>query len=109
MTHSGVPTERQLREMISDAVSPDAGLRVMTGFDLDVSANRGFRKVFFSRRCTCGTAALLSVEVAEGKTTDQIRAVLPSLVGHLEGQARAFAGLPCDAHKRMRLGARQEP
>jgi hypothetical protein len=76
----------------------------MKGFKLNLSANSGFRKVYFSARCKCGTAALLSVEVAKGKSLEQVRQVLPSLVGKLEAQARAFHQMPCEAHQKMRLG-----
>ena len=76
----------------------------LKGFGIDLSGNPGFRKVFFSARCQCGTAAVLSVEVAEDKTIDQVEQVLPSLVERLTGQARSFYSMSCEAHERMRLG-----
>ena len=103
-SQAGTPTEEQLQALIAEAVPSGAGLRPIKGFKLDLSANPGFRKVFFSTRCDCGTAALLSVEVAEHKTLDEIEEALPSLVAKLEDQASSFRGMPCDVHKRMRLG-----
>ena len=76
----------------------------MRGLKTDLSANPGFRKVFFSTRCECGTAALLSVEIAQEKTLDDVKQALPSLISKLVGQAKAFYGMSCDIHKRMRLG-----
>ena len=76
----------------------------LKGFGIDLSGNPGFRKVFFSARCQCGTAALLSVEVAEEKTIEQVEQVLPSLVERLTGQAQSFYSMPCEAHERMRMG-----
>ena len=76
----------------------------MRGFKMDLSANRGFRKVFFSARCECGTAALMSVEIAFERTAEEVKDALPSLVGRLEGQAKSFRDMSCDIHRRMRMG-----
>jgi len=99
-----VPSDLLLHEMITDALPADSDLTPMKGFKLDLSANRGFRKVFFSARCGCGTAALLSVEVAEDKTTEQIEQALPALAGKLQAQATTFHTMSCETHARMRLG-----
>ena len=79
-------------------------MAALKGFGIDLSGNPGFRKVFFSARCQCGTVALLSVEVAEEKTIEQVEQVLPSLVERLTGQAQSFYSMPCEAHERMRMG-----
>ena len=96
--------EQLRRDLISDAVPDESSLRPLSGFKLDLSANPGFHKVFFSARCDCGTSALLSVEVAQGKTIAQVRQALPSLVDRLETQARRFHGMSCEVHTRMRMG-----
>ena len=103
-----IPSERQLYTLISEAVPVDVELRPMAGFKMDLSANPGFRKVFFSAQCDCGTAALISVEVAISKRLSEIKQALPSLISKLEIQAKSFYGMSCDMHKRMRQGARQE-
>jgi hypothetical protein len=90
--------------LVLDAVSPDLGLSSLRGFKMDLSANRGFHKVFFSARCECKTVALLSVEVSEEKTLADVERALPSLVGRLEAQARSFYNMNCEVHARMRLG-----
>jgi len=90
---------------VVEALPKDAGLTPMKGFKLDFSANPGFRKVFFSAHCDCGTAALLSVEIAGGKTAEEIRQALPSLVSRLETQAKSFRMMSCEMHQRMSLGA----
>ncbi len=111
---SGSPTEQSpdvehiredtLRRLVLDAVSPDLGLSPLRGFKMDLSANPGFLKVFFAARCECTTVALLSVEASAEKTVAEVERALPSLVGRLEAQARAFYNMNCEMHERMRLG-----
>ena len=93
-----------LRRLVLDAVSPDLELSALRGFKMDLSANRGFLKAFFAARCECTTVALLSVEVSEEKTVAEVERALPSLIGRLEAQARAFYNMNCEMHARMRLG-----
>ena len=90
--------------LIVSGVSSDVGLTPLNGFKLNLSANPGFRKVFFSAKCECGTAALLSIEVAEDKTTSQIEAALPALTDSLQQQAKRFNQMSCEMHEKMRLG-----
>ena len=71
---------------------------------MDLSANPGFQKVYFSARCECGTAALLSVEVADDKTVEEIEQARCSLADKLAGRARAFYAMSCETHARMRGG-----
>ncbi len=100
----GIPDDRGLANLIASGVASDAGLSPLKGFKLNLSANPGFRKVFFSAKCDCGTAALLSVEIAGDKTTSQIKAALPSLTDNLQQQAKKFYRMSCEMHERMRLG-----
>ena len=100
----GIPDDRGLANLIASRVASDAGLTPLKGFKLNLSANPGFRKVFFSAKCDCGTAALLSVEIAGDKTTSQIEAALPSLTDNLQQQAKKFYQMSCDMHEKMRLG-----
>ena len=96
--------DSELVAMIAGAVPSGAGLTPLKGFDLDLSANPGFRKVFFSIRCECGTAGVLSIEVAPDKGRSAVEEALPSLVDRLAAQARGFRSMPCEVHKRMRMG-----
>ena len=93
-----------LRDLIHGALPADSRLTPLPGFKMDLSANPGFRKVFFAARCTCGTSALLSVEVSEDKTMREVREALPSLVDRLVRQQQAFDSMSCEMHTRMRLG-----
>jgi len=102
-------TDSRIRSLVFDALSGDSGLRPLKGFRLDFSANRDFRKIFYSARCDCGTAALLSVEVARDKTLDQVREALPELTRRLEIQASSFRSMPCETHRRMRMGPAAGP
>lgn len=95
---------QQTRDLIHGALPEDSGLTPLPGFKMDLSANPGFRKVFFAAGCSCGTSALLSVEVACEKTIEEIEAALPSLVDRLVKQRQAFASMSCEMHTRMRLG-----
>ncbi len=108
ITPNTAPSDQDLRDLVLKVLPERLGLRLLKGFKLDFSANPGFRKVFFSISCDCGTAALLSVEVAQSKTESEIKQALPSLVGRLESQARAFRSMPCDMHRRMSAGAKKK-
>ena len=101
---AGAVTEPQLAAMVAEGLSPESGLAPLKGFKMDLSANPGFRKVHFAARCRCGTAALLSVEVAQDKTVAEVKRALPLLVGKLEAQAKSFYSMSCETHKKMRLG-----
>ncbi len=96
--------EQRIRELICEALPEGTDLSPLPGFKLDLSANPGFQKVFFSARCDCGTSALLSVEVAGEKTMAEVREALPSLVDRLVKQERAFERMSCELHTRMRMG-----
>ena len=76
----------------------------LKGFKIDLSANPDFRKFFYAARCECGTAALLSVEVARSKSVADVEQALPELTRRLEQQANAFYGMSCEAHESMRMG-----
>ena len=96
--------EQRIRDLICGALPEETSLMSLPGFKLDLSANPGFQKVFFSARCDCGTSALLSVEVAREKTTAEVQEALPSMVERLVKQERAFEGMSCELHTRMRMG-----
>ena len=100
----GIPDDRGLANLVASALASDLGLSPLSGFRLNLSANSGFRKVFFSAKCDCGTAALLSVEIAEDKTTGQIKEALPSLTDSLRQKAKMFYQMSCEMHRNMRLG-----
>ena len=100
----GPPDAQALRDLIHGALPADARLVPLPGFRMDLSANPGFRKVFFAARCTCGTSALLSVEVSETKSMREVHEALPSLVDRLVRQRQAFDSMSCEMHTRMRLG-----
>ena len=102
---ANAPTDEELAAIVAGALGTDAGLTPLKGFNLDLSANPGFRRVFFSASCDCGTAGLLSVEVAGDKTLEEVREALPSLIEGIREKARSFYNMPCAAHQRMRLGA----
>ena len=94
-----------LRQLILDELGEETQLRSLTGFKLDFSANPGFRKIFFSASCKCGTASLLSVEISESKTDEEIENAIPSLVERLQRQERSFFNMKCDMHSMMQRGS----
>ena len=106
---SAESTDTQISSLISESRSGDSGLTPLKGFKIDLSANPGFRKFFYSAKCECGTAALLSVEVAREKTLSEVRKAAPELTRRLEAQASSFRRMSCEAHQRMRLGPAGAP
>ncbi len=94
----------EIQDLLRGAIPEELNLRLLKGFKMDLSANPGFHKVFVSAHCSCGTAALLSLEVDRAKTRSQVQEALPSLVRHLGNKARQFAGMSCQMHARMRQG-----
>ena len=102
--HADVPTDEQVHSVLGRALAGDSPLSPLKGFKMDLSANPGFRKFFYSARCDCGTAALLSVEVAHDKTLVEVEQAAPELTSILESRAKSFYDMSCEEHKRMRLG-----
>ncbi len=100
----------EVQNLFREAVDGDLPLTLLGGFKLDFSGNQNFHKVFFSVRCDCGTAALLSVEVGKSKTLSQLKEALPGLVQHLKIKAEQFTNMSCEMHTLMRGGgSRQAP
>ena len=97
-------TVEKLQELLREELARGSALTLLRGFKQDFSGNTDFHKVFFSIRCQCGTAALLSVEVAKSKSLSQVREVLPSLVKHLKSKGQQFSSMSCEMHSRMRGG-----
>ena len=82
----------------------DSSLSLLKGFKMDFSGNQDFHKVYLAVRCQCGTAGLLSVEVATDKTLAQVRDAMPSLLGNLQTKVTMFRNMSCEMHGRMRQG-----
>ena len=100
-----VPGDAELQELVVSALPSELNLAPIEGFKMNLSANSGFRKVFFARHCDCGTAALLSVEVEQTKTIADIRRALPSLVDTLGRKSKVFDQMGCEGHRAMRMGS----
>ena len=98
-------TVEEIQELLREKVASESDLTLLRGFKQDFSGTADFHKVFFSISCRCGTAALLSVEVAKSKSLSQVEAVLPSLVKHLKSKGKQFSSMSCEMHARMRGGA----
>ena len=96
----------ELHQLFGGAIAGQPNLSLLKGFKLDLSGNRDFHKVFFSVRCDCGTAALLSVEVAKSKSHAQVEENLPVLKQHLMSKVSQFNSMSCEMHQKMRLGGR---
>ena len=93
-----------VRELFRKSIDGEPNLTLLKGFKLNFSGNRDFHKVFFSSRCECGTAALLSVEVAKSKTRTEVEENLPTLRDHLMSKVQKFNSMPCEMHQKMRMG-----
>lgn len=101
---SGPATLEQIHRLFESAVAYDSALTLLKGFKVDFSGNPDFHKVYLAVRCTCGTAGLLSVEVAMDKTLAEVEEAMPSLLGNLRVKQRMFSSMSCEMHGRMRQG-----
>jgi hypothetical protein len=97
----------QVHDLFKGALASEPQLKMLRGFKLDFSGNSGFHKVYFSARCDCGTAALLSVEVDRSKSLLQVEEALPELTEHLKGKVGQFQAMSCEMHSMMRTGKRE--
>ena len=99
--------ESDIQRLIASKMSSESVMKPLKGFKLDVSANTGFQKVFFSVRCLqeeCDTAALLSVEISMSKSDLEIENAVSSLVERLERQEKSFYSMDCHMHGMMKTG-----
>ena len=99
-----VPTDAQVLSVLGKFLSSNNLLNPLKGFKIDLSANRGFRKFFYSANCECGTSAVLSVEISTNKGLAEIEEVAPELIKRLEDRAKTFYDMSCEYHTNMRLG-----
>lgn len=97
-------TLEQIHGLFQQAVADDSALSLLRGFKVDFSGNPDFHKVYLAVRCQCGTAGLLSVEVAMDKTLPEVEAAMPSLLENLRAKQRMFTAMSCEMHARMRQG-----
>jgi hypothetical protein len=97
-------TEDQIRLLIQDKLSTETSIKSVDGFNLKMSKMQHSQKIFFAARCQCGTSALISVEVANDKTLDDVKMSAPQLARQLEKQADSFYAMSCDIHKKIRIG-----
>ena len=99
-------TAEEIHSLFRESTAHETGLTLLGGFKLNFSGNQDFHKVFFSVRCGCGTAAVLSVEAAKSKTLPEIGEVLPGLIQHLKAKAKQFRNMSCEMHVLMRTGGK---
>ena len=101
-TEHGQIRLEQVQRMLAQALADEPALKLLPGFNMGPVGVADMHRVFFSVRCDCGTAALLSVEVATSKTVAQVEDALPSLGQHLKSKAKQFVSMSCEGHSRMR-------
>ena len=94
----------EIHGLFQEAVSDDDSLSLLKGFKMDFSGNPDFHKVYLAVRCQCGTAGLLSVEVAMDKTLQEVSDAMPSLLENLHVKVRMFRSMSCEMHGKMRQG-----
>ena len=98
------PTLGQIQTLFQKHFSGHPSISPLRGFKVDFSGNSDFHKVYFSVKCNCGTAALISVEVSTSKSRNEVSAAVPSLVSEVESKATQFNSMTCQMHQQMRLG-----
>ncbi len=99
----------EVQALIKEAVGGESRLEMLKGFKLNFSGVADFHKVFFSAKCDCGTAALLSIEVSKDKTLPEVEESLPSLMDHLNRKVSQFRSMSCEMHTNMRMGGQPGP
>ena len=103
-SESAPATLEAIHGLFQEAVGEDSSLSLLRGFKVDFSGNPDFHKVYLAVRCQCGTAGLISVEVAMDKTLPEVREAMPSLLENLQIKAAMFRNMSCEMHTRMRQG-----
>lgn len=101
---SAPATLEAIHGLFQEAVAEDSSLSLMRGFKMDFSGNPDFHKIYLAVRCQCGTAGLISVEVAMDKTFPEVREAMPSLLENVQIKATMFRNMSCEMHTRMRQG-----
>lgn len=94
----------EIQGLFQAALGNDSSLSLLKGFKIDFSGNQEFHKVYLAVRCQCGTAGLLSVEVAMEKTLREVRDAMPSLLENLQVKVNMFRNMSCEMHDKMRRG-----
>tara|TARA_B100001245_G_C22629642_1_gene310180 strand:+ start:212 stop:568 length:357 start_codon:yes stop_codon:yes gene_type:complete len=97
-------TEDQIRLLIQDKLSTETSIKPVDGFNLKMSKMQHAQKIFFAAKCKCGTSALITVDVANDKTLDDVKMSASQLARQLEKQADSFYEMSCDVHKKIRIG-----
>ena len=95
---------KQLQQLFGQALSEDSGLRLLTGFKPNLSGAMNVHKVFVAASCSCGTSAVLSVEVDKSKTLAEGEDAMPGLTELLRTREKAFRSMTCEVHAQMRSG-----
>ena len=98
---------QQINALLVEALSDDASLRPLPSFSQGATASLSLglptvpdaQQFFFVVSCTCGTNAVLNLEVAKNKSMLEVKTAIPGLVDHLRGRARQFKAMPCTMHK----------
>ncbi len=98
-----------VRSRLIESLRQDERITPLRGFRFDLSGRPEHRKIFFAARCSCGTAALLSVELPRSSSRSEVAEALPRLAQRLWEQVASFYEIPCEAHGRLALGRRPHP
>ena len=102
--NSGAASLAEIHGLFQEAVADDSSLSLLKGFKMDFSGTQDFHKVYLAVKCQCGTAGLLSVEVAMDKTLREVNAAMPSLLENLQTKVNMFRSMSCEMHGRMQQG-----
>ena len=97
----------ELHALFSSALAGDAQLTFIPRAGAQHPGPPDSFRLYFAARCTCGVAALLTIDVSRSKTAAEVREALPYLLAHLRNRARMFYGMSCQRHAAMRSGPSQ--
>ncbi|MQF69352.1 hypothetical protein FIM12_03335 [SAR202 cluster bacterium AD-804-J14_MRT_500m] len=94
----------QIQALLHTHFSANSSISLLRGFKLNFSGNSDFHKVYFSVKCDCGTAALISVEVSASKSQSEVSTAIPNLIAQVKSKAKQFNAMTCKMHLQMRSG-----
>jgi hypothetical protein len=96
-------TTEAIWELLYRALGENTELMPLQKLQKNFSGVSSFHKFYFGIRCSCKSAAILSIEVAQSKNLDEVKSVIPKMLNSLQTQAQVFRKMPCEIHQKMRM------
>ena len=95
-------TTEEIWELLSRALGANTELMPLQNLKRNFSGVSSFNKFYFGIKCSCRSAAILSIEVDQSKNLGEVESVIPKMLDNLRVQAQIFRKMPCEMHQKMR-------